>query len=89
MTKQEIEQVNSLAERGDVEAAALEFLGYETAVGHEATVGGVVWEVEQWNKADDETRAGIEAYKGAKAPAADAAAHDGKKTAARSKAKTK
>jgi hypothetical protein len=79
MTQDEIKKVNSLAVRGDLESAALEFLGYESIAGHEATVGGVVFEVEQWNKADNETRAGIESYKAAKSPA-----NDVKKAAARS-----
>lgn len=72
MTREEIEKVNELAgSRGDLEKGALKFLGLKTAAGSEATVGGIVSEVDQWNHADDDARAGIEAYKGAKAPAAD------------------
>lgn len=71
MTKNEIEQILSLANGGDVrkavEADLLE--SYGSLAGMEAMIGGVVYEVEQWRDSDDETRAGIEAYKAAKTPA--------------------
>jgi len=67
MTHDEIALVNELAgKRGDLEKGALKFLGLETKAGSECAVNGIIEEVRQYNEADDETRAGIEAYKAAK-----------------------
>lgn len=94
MTKNEIEKILSLAKGGDVREAVEAQLRkkFDSLAGMEAMIGGVVCEVEQWRDADDETRAGIEAYKAAKTPAkgkagnASAKAADGK---GRGKAKGK
>lgn len=67
MQLDEIKHVNKLAgKKGDLESAALKFLGLETKAGSECAVNGIVDEVRQYNEADAETRAGIEAYKAAK-----------------------
>lgn len=52
MTPKEIKKVNDLAgTSGDLEKAALAFLGLDEKTGSEAAVCGIVDEVEQTNKA--------------------------------------
>ena len=67
MTLEEIEQINKTTKGGDIAAAARAFLGLpDNADNTAAAVNGIVDEVTQWNEANEETRAGIEAYKAAK-----------------------
>lgn len=68
MTKEQIENILSLAKGGDVRKA-VEARFKENGLsldGMEASIGGIVAEVEQWRDADKDTREGIEAYKSAK-----------------------
>ena len=68
MTKKEIEKINAAAKGSDLKTAARDFLGLakDDASNSAAAVNGIVDEVTQWNEADAETRAGIDAYKAAK-----------------------
>lgn len=92
MTRKEIEKVNELAKAngGDMKAAAREFLALpDNADNNAAAVNGIVDEVEQWNEADEETRAGIEAYKAAKDTVEETTAAEVKKPNGRTRAKSK